>query len=188
METKQNRLQEILDRIIGDDIDKFNAEIQKFIKYKDKAKNLNNDSNNDYFCSVFTGEGIASIRGTLSGVKVEIKKTGEINEETREKKEYQTFTNESYSEAIKNNWESIKKELDKIQFFFAGDNKGLDLATAYKDLCKCFPTATPNNITNRFLSTYFYDQLTVIASFNELKNVLDELNLKSYLNIEGEED
>lgn len=178
METKQNRLQEILDRIIGDDIDKFNAEIQKFIEYKDKAKKLNNESNNDNFRSVFTGEGVASIRGTLSGVKVEIKKTGEINEETGEKKEYQTFTNESYSEAIKNKWESIKKELDEIQKIFAENNNELKLATAYEDLCKCFPTATPNNITNRFLSTYFYDQLTVIASFNELKNVLEFIGIE----------
>ena len=178
METKQNRLQEILDRIIGDDIDKFNAEIQKFIEYKNNAAGLNANSSDEEFCSVFTGEGVASIRGTLSGVKVEIKKTGEINEETGEKKEYQTFTNESYSEAIKNKWKSIKEKLDNIQNNFAENNNEQELATAYETLCKCFPTATPNNITNRFLSTYFYDQLTVIASFNELKNVLEFVEIK----------
>lgn len=178
METKQNRLQEILDRIIGDDIDKFNAEIQKFIEYKNNAAGLNANSSDEEFCSVFTGEGVASIRGTLSGVKVEIKKTGKTNEDTEKKKEYQTFTNESYSEAIKNKWESIKKELDKIQKIFAENNNELKLATAYEDLYKCFPTATPNNITNRFLSTYFYDQLTVIASFNELKNVLEFIGIE----------
>ena len=144
METKQNRLQEILDRIIGDDIDKFNAEIQKFIEYKNNAAGLNANSSDEEFCSVFTREGVASIRGTLSGVKVEIKKTGEINEKTREKKEYQTFTNESYSEAIKNKWGSIKEKLDEIQKDFA--EKKNELATAYEALCKCFPTATPNNI------------------------------------------
>ena len=180
METKQNRLQEILDRIIGDDIDKFNAEIQKFVEYKNNAAGLDANSSDEKFCSVFTGEGVASIRGTLSGVKVEIKKTGEINEEIGEKKEYQTFTNKSYSEAIKNKWKSIKEKLDNIQKIFAENNNELklELATAYEALCKCFPTATPNNITNRFLSTYFYDQLTVIASFNELKNVLEFVEIK----------
>ena len=45
-------------------------------------------------------------------------------------------------------------------------------------MCKYFPTKTPNNITNRFLSTYFYDQLTVIASFNELKSVLEFIGIE----------
>lgn len=175
METKQNRLQEILDRIIGDDIDKFNAEIQKFIKYKDKAKNLNNDSNNDYFCSVFTGEGVASIRGTLSGVKVEINTIEKSDNDTEKKL---TFTNNSYSQAIKNNWETIKQKLDAIDGCLGRNEQEQGLAAAYKELCKDFPTKTPNNITNRFLSTYFYDQLTVIASFNELKNVLEFIGIE----------
>lgn len=177
METKQNRLQEILDRIIGDDIDKFNAEIQKFIEYKNNAAGLNANSSDEEFCSVFTGEGVASIRGTLSGVKVEIKKTGKTNEDTEKKKEYQTFTNDSYSREIKRNWKSIEEKLGEIQKFFYENNEQ-QLVDAYKGLCKCLPTTVPNNITNRFLSTYFYEQLTVIASFNELKNLLEFIGIE----------
>lgn len=176
METKQNRLQEILDRIIGDDFDKFNAEIQKFIEYKNKAKSINEKSAVEDFCSVFTGEGVASIRGTLSGVKVENSTIEKSDKETEKKKEYLTFTNNSYSQAIKMNWETIKQELDAIDRCLGENEQGL--AAAYEELCKYFPTRTPNNITNRFLSTYFYDQLTVIASFNELKNVLEFIGIE----------
>lgn len=176
METKQNRLQEILDRIIGEDFDKFNAEIQKFIEYKNKATKINKESAVKDFCSVFTGEGVASIRGTLSGVKVENSTIEKSDKETEKKKEYLTFTNNSYSQAIKMKWETIKQKLKVIDSCLGKNEQGL--AAAYEDLCKYFPTKTPNNITNRFLSTYFYDQLTVIASFNELKNVLEFIGIE----------
>ena len=114
METKQNRLQEILDRIIGDDFDKFNAEIQKFVEYKNKATKINEESAVEDFCSVFTGEGVASIRGTISGVKVENSTIEKSDKETEKKKEYLTFTNNSYSQAIKMKWETIKQKLKDI--------------------------------------------------------------------------
>ena len=176
METKQNRLQEILDRIIGDDFDKFNAEIQKFVEYKNKATKINEESAVEDFCSVFTGEGVASIRGTISGVKVENSTIEKSDKETEKKKEYLTFTNNSYSQAIKMKWETIKQKLKDIDSCLGKNEQGL--AAAYEDLCKYFPTKTPNNITNRFLSTYFYDQLTVIASFNELKSVLEFIGIE----------
>lgn len=178
----QNRLQEILDRIIGGNIEKFNDEIQKFIEYKKKAAELKANSSDEEFCSVFTGDGVASIRGTLSGVKVEIKKTEKTNEDTKKKKEYKTFTKDRYSGEIKKNWKSIKEKLGEIRKIF-DENNDQQLATAYEALCKCFPTASPNNITNRFLSTYFYEQLTVIASFDELKNLLKFIGIEFNANI-----
>ena len=75
----------------------------------------------------------------------------------------QPWTEASYSQAIIGKRKEIIKVCKDIEY-----NKKW-----YKTLLEKFPTENPNIITNRFLATIFYEDLTTIVSWNELKGVLD---------------
>lgn len=124
----------------------------------DKAKKIYENTNpeeNDVQ-TVLTGEGIASINGSSNGIR--------MTYEAYAKSFGDKYNNEISPKliAIATSLEENKDEKDPVENF----------RTLYENLCKSLPTNTPNNITNRFLATLFYDKLTTIASWDELKKVL----------------
>ena len=99
-----------------------------------------------------TGKGgIASIEQTVSGLGKDDKGN--------------PWNNETYSKAVIQKRQEIRVICENKDFKFNKD--------WYQKLLDLFPTPKPNNITNRFLSTIFYNDLTTIVSWEELKGVLD---------------
>lgn len=140
---------------------------ETFNNYLIKDDNFSqNEKNAENIKEILTGKGIASIRGTLSGLNMtaeEYAKTfvdNKINIKTQ-------------LDIIAESIDSLDKIAESIDSF--GETEINHFKNLYQNLCKALPKSSCNNITNRFVASRFYDKLTTIANFNAVCEVLEYL-------------
>lgn len=126
-----------------------------------KSRTINNESINEKdFEDFITGEGIASINQTISGLD-------KIN----------PWTNEKYSKEFFAKWKDIYLKIDKISA-----NKLLQdqekAKVLYQEIGKLTPTGKVNNIVNRVIASLKIDCMTTICNFTDLRSVLEYIGIK----------
>lgn len=149
------KIKDILDELNNDSV---KATIEKWQTFHESYwKNLD-DIKSEKLKDVILGPGIASINGTLSGLRDE---KGRDDKNSVDGDNYITMFNKNLPDIIK----TIKEWND-----FSSDD--------YKKLIDYLPVSSINNITNRFIATLHKDKLTTIAGFNQLCDVLEFIGEK----------